>query len=85
MIISVSLFVTCKERGEDGVEISSEGEEERVWVSDERERSKGEEKKKKEKKKKKKKKKKNESCLLKSTSCFCRLAGARGSATKHLL
>ena len=39
----------------------------RVWVSDERERRKGEEK---------KKKKSSRSCLLKSTSCFCRLAGA---------
>ena len=53
-----------------------------VWVGDKRERRKGEEKKK--EKKKKKKKKKIQSCLLKSSSCFCRLAGARGSATKPL-
>ena len=51
--ISQSVRFTCKERGEDGDEISSEGEEEKCWVSDEWERRKEGEKKKEKKKKKK--------------------------------
>ena len=55
-----------------------------VWVSDEGKRRKRKEKKNKKKKKKKKKKtktkkkkkKSSQSCLLKISSCFCRLAGA---------
>ena len=45
-----------------------------VWVGDERERRKREEK----KKEKKKKKKSSQSCRLKSSSCFCRLARRAG-------
>ena len=74
MIISVIQFVTCKERGEDGDEISSEGEEEKCWVSDERESWKGLEK-----KKNKKKKKRSQSCLLK----FFVLLPLRGRAGKR--